>query len=174
MSKIKKYFKNLSSVKGFTLVELLVVIAIIGVLSTLILLQLGTARAKARDAKRISDVSQIRTAIELYFDDNNGQFPTALTIANLGAYFSTPTIPVDPVTGASYFYAYNPAATPTQFHLWTELERNNAAALRGDFDINSTGWSGNAIDASTAGTEACTAAYSAGAARDCIYDVGQR
>lgn len=162
------------SSKGFTLVELLVVIAIIGVLATLILLQLGTARAKARDAKRISDVSQIRTAVELFFDDNNGRYPTAISVANLGPYFSTPTIPVDPVTGAAYFYAYNPAVNPTVFHLWTELERNSPAALRGDFDINSTGWTGNAFNASTAGTEACVAAYAAGAARDCVYDIGQR
>ena len=56
--------------RGFTLVELLVVIAIISVLATLLLLQLGVARAKARDAKRIADTNQVRSALELYFDDN--------------------------------------------------------------------------------------------------------
>jgi len=166
--------KSFNLSKGFTLVELLVVIAIIGVLATLVLLQLGVARAKARDAKRISDVSQLRTALELFFDDNAGTYPTALSVANLGEYFSAPTLPTDPVTNAGYFYAYNPAVAVVQFHLWTELERTNRAALSADSDLNSSTWAGgNVFNASAATTEACTAAYAAGAARDCVYDVGQ-
>lgn len=157
---------------GFTLVELLVVIAIIGTLATLLLLQLGVARAKSRDAKRIADINQLRSAVELYFDDNSGHYPTAISIANLSKYLSVNAVPTDPVTAAGYFYAYNPAANPTQFHLWTELE-TKSNAINGDGDLNSTGWSGNAQDASGAATEACAAAYAAGAARDCIYDVGQ-
>ncbi len=61
--------------KGFTLVELLVVIAIIGVLSTLAVVSLNNAREKSRDAKRVSDIKQVQTALELYFADNNG-YPT--------------------------------------------------------------------------------------------------
>ncbi|OGZ12025.1 MAG: hypothetical protein A2942_02255 [Candidatus Lloydbacteria bacterium RIFCSPLOWO2_01_FULL_50_20] len=57
-----------STKKGFTLIELLVVIAIIGILSSVVLASLSTARAKSRDAKRISDVGQIQLALELYFD----------------------------------------------------------------------------------------------------------
>ena len=56
--------------KGFTLIELLVVIAIIGVLAAVILASLNSARAKARDAKRIKDIQEIRKAIDLYVDDN--------------------------------------------------------------------------------------------------------
>ncbi len=57
-------FKNS---KGFTLIELLVVVAIIGILSSVVLASLNSARKKARDARRKSDLSQIRTALELYY-----------------------------------------------------------------------------------------------------------
>ncbi len=57
--------------RGFTLIELLVVIAIIGILSSVVLASLNTARAKARDAKRFSDLRQIKIALELYYDSNN-------------------------------------------------------------------------------------------------------
>ncbi|HEX9664280.1 MAG TPA: prepilin-type N-terminal cleavage/methylation domain-containing protein [Patescibacteria group bacterium] len=57
--------------KGFTLVELLVVIAIIGLLSTLSVIALGSARQKARDALRLSHIKQIQTALEFYFSDYN-------------------------------------------------------------------------------------------------------
>ncbi len=51
--------------KGFTLIELLVVIAIIGILATLGTVSLSSARAKARDAKRLSDVKQLSTGMEI-------------------------------------------------------------------------------------------------------------
>ena len=63
---------------GFTLIELLVVIAIIGLLSTLSILALNQARARARDAKRIADVRQIQTALELYYNDK-GDYPGSAT-----------------------------------------------------------------------------------------------
>jgi len=61
--------------KGFTLVELLVVIAIIALLSTLSVVALNSARAKSRDARRQSDIKQIRTALDMYYDSNNQQYP---------------------------------------------------------------------------------------------------
>jgi len=60
--------------KGFTLIELLVVIAIIGLLSSVILASLSSARMKARDAKRLSDMRQVMIALELYYSDN-GKYP---------------------------------------------------------------------------------------------------
>jgi prepilin-type N-terminal cleavage/methylation domain-containing protein len=54
--------------KGFTLIELLVVIAVIGLLSTIVMVSLNRARAKARDARRLSDLKQAVTALEVYYD----------------------------------------------------------------------------------------------------------
>ncbi|KKS27356.1 MAG: fimbrial protein pilin [Parcubacteria group bacterium GW2011_GWC1_42_11] len=56
--------------KGFTLIELLLVISIISLLSSIVLASLNSARAKARDAKRLSDMHQMQIALDMYL----GQF----------------------------------------------------------------------------------------------------
>jgi len=60
--------------RGFTLIELLVVIAIIGILSSVVLASLNTARAKSRDAKVESDMHQLQVALQLYYDQT-GHMP---------------------------------------------------------------------------------------------------
>ena len=57
---------------GFTLIELLVVISIIGILSTLLMANVGGVRERARDAQRKSDINQIQKALEMY---KNSQKP---------------------------------------------------------------------------------------------------
>src|SRR3990167_5614168 len=66
---------NSSSVRGFTLIELMVVITIIGLLASSVLVALGNARAKARDARRTADIRQVMTALELYANDNTNGYP---------------------------------------------------------------------------------------------------
>jgi len=122
--------KSSYSLTAFTLIELLVVIAIIALLSTLSVVALNNARAKARDARRLSDIKQISTALELYYS-SNGIYPdlpspTGTTITNLclselgitstcGVDIYMKKIPSDPLKDAHYFYT--PLASNLSFSL---------------------------------------------------------
>ena len=70
--------------QGFTLIELLVVIAIIALLSTLAVVALGSTRKKANDAKRLSDIKQIQTALELFYTEHQSYPTTAAPGVALG------------------------------------------------------------------------------------------
>lgn len=123
--------------KGFTLIELLVVVAIIGMLSSVVLASLNTARGNARDSRRQSDLKQIQTALELYYNVNNA-YPGEVACdtskgsgsgncaAYTGASWTTssriyqalvPTyiqaLPVDPLNTGNYYYNYEPAGGNT-------------------------------------------------------------
>ena len=71
----KKYLK------AFTLIELLVVIAIISLLSSIVMSSLNSARAKARDAKVISEFREIKTALAFYYD-KYGKYPNETPVTN--------------------------------------------------------------------------------------------
>ncbi len=105
--------------RAFTLIELLVVIAIIGILATLAVVALQQARSRARDSKRMADMKQLQTAMELFFNEN-GRYPTtdewnsgAITSSSSGETFmySIPFAPA-PADGdcleASNTYVYTP------------------------------------------------------------------
>lgn len=68
--------KRFQTSRGFTLIELLVVIAIIGILSSVVLASLNTARNKGYDAQRVSNLRTIQTSLEMYYNDHNA-YPAA-------------------------------------------------------------------------------------------------
>jgi prepilin-type N-terminal cleavage/methylation domain-containing protein len=125
--------KNKSS-SGFTLIELLVVIAIIGILSAVVLTNLNNARKRANDAKRLSEIRQLQSALALYFDkfgsypstsgyafpapsSCDGTFATALAPLVTNGFIGK--IPSDPINSDSgngrfcFFYYTNTACGST-------------------------------------------------------------
>lgn len=147
--------------KGFTLIELLVVIAIIGILTAIISANFGTAKSKARDAKRISDLAQIQLTLEQVFDRCN-KYPKSLTVNSVSTiddnaevcagtdasnnsisynvkYFIS-KIPTN--NGVPYEYTTNTSSN--NYVLKVQLENNNPA-LVDDSDDSSVGSGDNLI-----------------------------
>ncbi len=100
--------------KGFTILELLVVIVIIGIIASMTFVALNGVRAKARDAKRISDIRQVQSALEIYKNDN-GVYPPAGSVvsgqplvANGQTYMtkvpSSPNVPDGSCSSDTYSY----------------------------------------------------------------------
>ena len=138
---------------GFTLIELLVVIAIIGLLSILSVVALGNARKKANDAKRLSDIRQVQTALELHYTDNN-KYPSGIDKAELGtgdfaclgsqgfgasgcANAYMPTVPKDP-SGGSYIYT---SADGASYAITATLEAGGGGFKAGTIKATPSGMS---------------------------------
>ena len=92
--------------RGFTLIELLVVIAIIGILASIVLVSMGGARAKARDAKRQSDIRQVASAQEMYYGDQE-------------AYYKAETQDGIPAI-SPYLSALDDPQAPTKHYKWLD------------------------------------------------------
>ncbi|MFY9463086.1 MAG: type II secretion system protein [Candidatus Sungiibacteriota bacterium] len=176
-----KFFslRKKSIISGFTLIELLVVIAIIGVLASIVLASLNSARQKSRDARRIADIKQLQLALELYYDAQSppaypvatvygpstctATLSTGLEVLASGGYI--PQVARDPNLPAAtncYWYATNTSGTVNStYHLGATLEQTTNPVLNSDKDCVSTG---------TASGCPATAYVNGFAGTDPIYD----
>jgi prepilin-type N-terminal cleavage/methylation domain-containing protein len=128
--------------RGFTLIELLVVIAIIGILASVVLASLNSARQKGRDTARISDLKQLQLALELSYD-SEGEYPDALSVANLVTPGYISVVPSDPSsatadlcsTGAEAgCYQYAQLSGGSDYVIGATLESEDHSVLNADHD----------------------------------------
>jgi len=126
--------------RGFTLIELLVVIAIIALLSSVVLASLNTARAKARDAKRKSDIEQLFTSVEMLYADT-GVYPGSVGyVSNPNNHLDSDLVPtyIPSIPDSSDYMYYREDYTPCAgvtlrgagyYDFYVRLENPSAADL---------------------------------------------
>lgn len=144
--------------KGFTLIELLIVIAIIAILAAVLFSNIGqTPIRRSNDAKRLSDMHNLRTALTLYYTEHNGVYPAdAASLATELVPDYIPALPRDPRhdrdgcdpsfvadvnrfpsavdADGDYGYRYLASADQQSYVLQACLQEIKSAALEGDCD----------------------------------------
>ncbi len=130
------YTSATARTRGFTLIELLVVIAIIGILASIVIASLASARVKSRDARRLADISTIQKALALHIAAGTS-YPISVASTTLTGTDAVSTslknsgsigaIPPDPL-GGTYIYTYRSDASGSKYWLGFCLE---LAGIRG-------------------------------------------
>ncbi|KKT36810.1 MAG: hypothetical protein UW27_C0017G0032 [Parcubacteria group bacterium GW2011_GWA1_44_13] len=127
--------------KGFTLIELLIVIAIIGILASVVLGSLNTARTKATDAAIKSNLTNLRGAASIWYDDNAYMYAsTDYSLAACPTATSTGNIFADSKIFSGVSEAYTKAggaslsrcvALPTAWAVAVQLKTSDGAGNAG-------------------------------------------
>ncbi len=137
---------------GFTLIEILIVVAIISTLSSIILVGLGPAQKIGRDARRIADLREVQTGLEVYFTKCD-YYPGGVEPSALGCGPFTPVsgwadlvnsllssnlgikqVPNDPRESLGKTYFYGASSNGSGYVLGATLEDPNNQSLAHDVD----------------------------------------
>ena len=134
-------FAKLPFKKGFTLLELLVVIAILGILLSVGFVFYQRALQNARDQTRISDLSNVKIALEQYFSDDNFDYPASnagkINCGGSDLNWGTDSLDCDGIymkilprdPGGSPQYCYEAFSSPPRFNLYAQMENDNNANM---------------------------------------------
>ncbi|MCR4280169.1 MAG: type II secretion system GspH family protein [Candidatus Komeilibacteria bacterium] len=137
--------------KGFSTVEILTVVGIIAILSVVMSLSLSAAHSKSRDAKRLSDIRQLQTALNLYLNEV-GRYPIYITDDNfllgtratgtlatgLNQGFGSepqgellmPSVPADPKGNRGYYYKSDIDGLRYEIRFWFENDNESNGCLK--------------------------------------------
>ena len=146
--------------QGFTLIELLVVIAIIGILASVVLASLNTAREKANQASIQANLKTIAVQAELYYDDNSQGYgaETAATDVCTAGMFGDTTIAnaITTATAAGLSATDRLCAIGQNSQTWAiSIEYKDTAS--GSWCTDSTGYAGESKGTATGGGNAADA-----------------
>ncbi len=140
----------MSKTKGFTLIELLVVIAIIGILAAIVLVALGTAQDRARDASIKAELGQMRAQAQLYYEDNDSSFVAADdTVCTAGHVNGGLADLIASVGESTVGDNQNCEASATQWAAWGQLRSDAELAWCVDYTGASKEVARTAVDADT-------------------------
>ena len=150
----KNYFQ-----KGFTLIEMLIVVAIIAILASVFLVGLTGYRSSAYDSRRLSDLQQVQSYLELYYNANRS-YPLNITTwsdlqkALINGKIGVTTIPSDPAGGSGTSnYQYDSCSSGQGYILSAPITATSKIMLNSASSTSITAdCSGGMFQASTCGT----------------------
>lgn len=123
--------------RGFTLIEMLVVVAIIGILAGIVLTSLGSARGKARDARRMLQVRDLKNSLEAAYDVQDG-YPwggnVITSMSELEELLNARGVRASLPTDDSLFNSYGYVRMPNGYGLLVQLENGTKCRTGQDMD----------------------------------------
>jgi general secretion pathway protein G len=157
--------------QGFTLIEILIVVAIIAILASVVLVGLGPTQQQGRDARRLSDLREVQTGLELYFN-KCGYYPgvvnasapcaawsaasdwTDMATALTGSGLGIASVPNDPTAQKTYYYG---SSDGTSYVIGAKLENKGSSAFNGYTAPTepSGGWPAGLVSCTQADQEYC-------------------